>query len=560
MTRYDSFDPPEANPAIRRDTPTPPDGQGPWDFVAQSLLMGWRWLSRMRTALYLLAALAALTLLATAVPQQPNVASTVARWRAGTAGPGVIVSKIIDVFGGYDVFGSPLFMALLMLLFISLTACLIPRYRAWWRILRHTRPPRSRHVSRQPEIGHLATDLSPGEALERTRAHLAKKRWRLRDPALDEGAEPQVAAEKGHLLREGGSLVFHTAFYVLLVSVILGQLLGFKGQVGIVEGQSWTDSPLSYWTYQPGRWWQPSDHPGFGLTLDKFDIDWERSLRFAGQPKLFLSHVTITEPDGTTHKDTVGGNDPLVVDGMKIHQLDWGYAVRVVVKDHGKVVHDGFVTMQTSKDGPFYQGAVKAPSADPDIGLNVYFWPYAPNRDGKPQLTGAPWADAPLLAFEEYRGDLRPDVSQNVNKLDKTFLESKGAGALRPGQGTELGDGVVVTFPEWRRWVGFQVSRQPTIPFLLLGAGLVLLGLLPALYAYRRRLWAVAAIDPETSRTVVTVGGRAFQRSQAFTSEHTRLLDDLAHELDAEPVTAPATPTDAPPETEEPATTEVVHR
>ncbi len=369
-----------------------------------------------------------------------------------------------------------------------------------------------------------------------------------------------MAAEKGHLLREGGSLVFHTAFYVLLVAVIMGQLLGFKGQIGVVEGQSWTDGPISYWTYQPGRWWQPSDHPGFGLTLDKFDIAWERSLRFAGQPKLFLSHVTVTEPDGTTHQDTVGGNDPMNVDGMKIHQLDWGYAARVVVTDHGKVVHDGFITMQTSKDGPYYQGAVKAPSADPDIGLDVYLWPYAPERDGKPQLTGAPWADAPLLGFEEYRGDLQPEVSQNVNKLDTTFLESKGAGAVRVGQGYDLGDGVVVTFPELRRWVGFQVSRQPTIPFLLLGAGLVLLGLLPALYAYRRRLWVTAAVDAETGRTVVTVAGRAFQRPQAFESEHAGLLAGLTDVLDGQPTDDGPTRPPARTGPGEPSTTEVVHR
>ncbi|MGH8899236.1 MAG: cytochrome c biogenesis protein ResB, partial [Egibacteraceae bacterium] len=36
---------------------------------------------------------------------------------------------------------------------------------------------------------------------------------------------PQLAVERGHW-REGGSLVFHTAFYVLLVGVVITHSFG----------------------------------------------------------------------------------------------------------------------------------------------------------------------------------------------------------------------------------------------------------------------------------------------------------------------------------------------
>lgn len=55
--------------------------------------------------------------------------------------------------------------------------------------------------------------------------------------------------------------------------------------------------------------------------------------------------MTVTRPDGSTFDETVGGKDPLVVDGMKIHQLDWGCAPRVVIEEDGEVVHDGFLTL-----------------------------------------------------------------------------------------------------------------------------------------------------------------------------------------------------------------------
>ncbi len=541
MSRIDSPLPPEANPDVRR--PSDPRSDAPVGLVVSSAKLAWRWLKRMRTALYLLGLLGVLTLLATVVPQEPNVPRTVAQWRAGAAGPGQGVSVVLDVLGGYDVFGSPAFLALLLLLFTSLTACLLPRFRAWWRILRRSRPPRSNHLGSQEHVTVLETDVAPDEVHALARRVLARRRWALRDrgPDAEAGLPDQVAAEKGHVLREGGSLAFHTSFYVLLVAIVLGQLLGFTGQVGVVEGASFAETAIGYWTYQPGRWWDDGDHRGFVMTLDEFDVDWYRDVRLGGQPKLFSSTVTIREPDGTSYTDTVGGNDPLIVDGMKIHQLDWGYAPRVVVEVEGEPepVYDGYVTMKPAEGG-FWSGAVKAPGAVPDVGLELFFWPYAPpGDDGTPQLTGAPWADAPLMLFQEYRGDLRLSASQNVNTLDTSDLESAGGGAMRLDGTVEMPDGVTVRFPELRRWVGFQVSRQPTTPFLLLGAFLVLAGLIPALYAYRRRLWVQAVHDEAAGRTRVTVAGRAFQRPQAFGTEHEEIVADLRTAIDGH--TAPPT-------------------
>jgi hypothetical protein len=51
--------------------------------------MAWRGLTRMRTALWLLAGLDLQTAVATVIPQAPNVPSTVEAWLAGEEGPGV---------------------------------------------------------------------------------------------------------------------------------------------------------------------------------------------------------------------------------------------------------------------------------------------------------------------------------------------------------------------------------------------------------------------------------------------------------------------------------------
>ena len=511
--------------------------------------MAWRWLIRMRTALYLLGMLALLTMIATIVPQEPNVPSTVRAWRSGSEGPGTLVAGLVDVFGAFDVYGSTPFLALLVLLFLSLTACLIPRIRAWVRLVRRSQPPLARHLGTQDAVASFTTDRSPDEVHTSADALLNERRWRVRphagptvtaDGSSSEvsapepqrpGPPPQVAAEKGLWTREGGSLVFHLSFYVLVAAIVFGQLLTFEGQRGVVEQEiGFSDTALSYWTYRPGRWFGEDDHAGWRLDLDEFHVDWVRDplAPGAGQPTLFASDVTITPRDGEPFQTSIEGNAPLNLDGTKIHQLDWGYAPRVVVEVDGEVVHDAFLHA-TVTDGGFFRTAVKAASADPDVGLEVFFYPFAPpGDDGNPQLTGAPWDEAPLLLYRQWRGDLQLGATQQtINELDTTALASDGGAFLRPGQSVEV-EGVTVRFPEVRRWVGFQVSSRPQVPWLLLGSALLVAGLIASLYSYRRRLWILAVRDEQDTRTLVTVAGRAFQRPEAFEHEHADVVRELA--------------------------------
>jgi cytochrome c biogenesis protein len=544
------------NPPVRPGRPRP---DGPLAFVRDSALMGWRWLARMRTALYLLGALAVLSIVATAVPQEPNVPSTVAAWREGESGPGTMVSAVLDALGAYDVYGSAIFLAVLLALYISLTGCLIPRIRAWVRLVRTSEPPIARHLGANDERQVLATSASVAEVHDTAARLLGEQHWRVRQHAggPDDPRPAQVAAEKGLWTREGGSLVFHLSFYVLLGAIVFGQLATFEGQRGLVEGDAgFRDTAVSYWSYSPGRWFGEEEHAGWRLELEEFHVDWIRDplAPGAGQPTVFRSDVTVTPPDGAPYAAVIDSNQPLNLDGTRITQLDWGYAPRVVVEVDGEVVHDAFLT-PTLADGGFYRGAVKAPAATPDVGLDVFLYPFAPDdEDGRPVPTGAPWADAPLLVLEQYRGDLLLGATQQtINELDTTELTSEGFAALRLGQTIELGD-VTISFPELRQWVGLQVSSRPQVPFLLLAAVLLTGGLIASLYAYRRRVWVLAVEEGSEGRTLVTVAGRAFQRPEVFEEELADLAEALVEALEPgssdRAATGPAGPTRDPEHTD----------
>lgn len=544
----------------------------------ETAVLFWRWLRRMRTALYLLGALGVAVLIGTVVPQRPNVPETVGRWLAGTEGPGAPAAEVFDVLGFFDVFGAPWFVALLVLLFVSLTACLIPRIRAFWRTARYGRPPLARGLAGRSHAQTFTTRLDPGSAVGRARELLADARFRTRTDEDDDArtapvrsdpdgavvaapaddtsttwsrvdhdpldpdrprqasAARQVAAEKGHIAREGGSLAFHLSFFAILIGVVLGELTSFVGQVGVVERQAFSDTPVAYWSADPGRWWEPSDHTGFRLHLDEFEVEWTED----GLPLEFTSHVTLTSSDGSiVREESTVVNDPIVFQGMKIHQLDWGWAPRIVIEDaSGEVAvpHDGFITMSATDQPGVWRGVVKAPAARPQIGIELFLFPSAPeNEAGELVPTGRPQPDAPAIIYQVWEGDLQLDSVQGVDELDTSQMTQVVRGGLRPGSSVEIADGVTLRFPELGQWAGFQVSRRPTVPLLLAGATVLLVGLLPALYAYRRRIWVEAAPDPRTGVTRVTVAGHAYQRPQVFDEEFERLVEDLRGRLEADP-------------------------
>lgn len=548
MTREDSQAPPRANPPVV-DPARGRRGNGVVAFVLDSVRMGWRWLVRMRTALMLLGVLALMTAVATAVPQYPNVPGTVDAWLAGEEGPGPGVSRTLLAVGAFDVYGSAAFLALLLALFLSLTACLVPRIRAWIRLVRRSRPPLLRYRPERPATV-LSTTVDADAAAVHVADELTDRRWRVRtdEPGTTSGATSgsggtalagvrQVAAEKGLWSREGGSLLFHVSFYVLLAAIVYGQLTSFEGQRGVIEGEpGFADTEVSYWTYRPGRWFGGDQHDGWRLDLDRFHIDWIRDPHApgAGQPTMFRSEVTITPPEGgEPFTAEIEGNRPLNLDGTKIHQLDWGYAPYVEIEVDGQVVHAAFLTTVVADDGSF-RGAAKAPAAEPDVGLEIELFPFAPDgEDGLPRLSGAPWDTDPLLVYHQWRGDLQLGRTQQlVTALDTDLMDNTGWGFLRPGQQAEI-DGVTVRFVELRRWVGFQVSARPQIPWLLVGASMLSIGLVYALYAYRRRYWVLLHPPDDDGRTLVVCHGTAFQRPETFDVELARLGEHLAARLDA---------------------------
>ncbi|MCX8528098.1 MAG: cytochrome c biogenesis protein ResB, partial [Candidatus Nanopelagicales bacterium] len=170
-------------------------------------LLRWLWkqLTSMRTALILLFLLAVASIPGTVLPQRGTNPIKVNQYLADnpTFGP------ILDRLGFFDVFGSPWFSAVYLLLFISLIGCVIPRVRVHWRAMMAPPPAAPRNLQRMSFANDFVSDQSPKEALDVAQKSL--RGWRIR-----RDGDASISAERGYL-RETGNLVFHLALIVVLI-------------------------------------------------------------------------------------------------------------------------------------------------------------------------------------------------------------------------------------------------------------------------------------------------------------------------------------------------------
>ena len=189
----------------------------------------WRWLTSMRTALLLLLLLAVAAVPGSVFPQRNvSIESVNAYLRINPE-----LGRWVDRLWGFDVYASPWFSAIYLLLFASLVGCLVPRLRLHLRNIVARPPDAPARLERLPHFAAAEPTTAPRPRRpSAVRDVLRGQRWRtvLREQA---DGTVTVAAEKGYL-KETGNLVFHFALLALLIGVALGSWYGWHGNILVV--------------------------------------------------------------------------------------------------------------------------------------------------------------------------------------------------------------------------------------------------------------------------------------------------------------------------------------
>ena len=508
----------------------------------------WRQLTSMRTALFLLLLLSVAAVPGSIFPQRNIDAGRVADYIAQNP----TTSPWLDRFGFFDVYASPWFSAIYLLLFVSLVGCIVPRTKVHIAALRATPPRAPSRLTRLDEHAEVVTDLSPEEALGVAREVLRGKRFRLHSHD-----DTSLSGESGYL-RETGNLVFHLALTGIIVGMAVGHVFGWRGDIILPEGTRFASSAGTYNTISPGPWVDTESLPPFVLGLDRLDVQFnETPGRGFGTPRAVTAYTTLQpEPGAPATDETISVNHPITVDGADIFLLGNGYTPVITVRDAAGEILYREATPFLPQDGNYRSvGVIKVPSASPkQLGLTGFFLPTAEPTFVHGPASLFPDAKDPELALSIWEGNLFPgDAPQSVYTLntDEMTQVAKADGSpalirLKPGQTYEIpGDRGTVTFDSVKRFAGLSVRTDPGAPISLVSAILATLGLILGLTIKRRRVFVrVRAAEPGAAgvdspsgdggrpATVVTIGGLSKDSDAGLAAIVAAVHDRLAERND----------------------------
>jgi cytochrome c biogenesis protein len=441
----------------------------------------WRQLTSMRTALILLLLLAVAAIPGSVFPQRQQNPLAVRAFLEGNPG----IGPWLDRLSLFDVYGSPWFSAIYLLLFISLIGCVLPRSLEHARAI-GARPPRTpRNLSRLEEYRRI--EGGRDGQLDRAEQHLRGQRFRT------ERYDASVSAEKGYL-REVGNLAFHLALVLLLIAIALGASQGSRGEAIVNEGETFVNVPTGYDNLDLGRLFPVEKLPPFSVTVEKFVPTFAAD----GLPLDYTAFVRATDAGGRTDTTTLRVNHPLTFGSTRVYLIAHGYSAQVTVRDgEGAVVFKGPVAMLPQDSNLTSTGAIKVPDARPEqIGFLATFLPTAAFDADRGGFSRYPDALDPRLLLSAWKGDLGLDsgVPQSVYRLDVADLTRVGVKALAPGESWAF-DGGSITFDGWNRWINLQVVRDPGKGLALVGSIAAMAGLLMSLLLRRRRIWVRVGDD-----------------------------------------------------------------
>ena len=465
----------------------------------------WRQLTSMRTALILLMMLGLAAIPGSLIPQRTSNPIAVRDFLEAKPG----LSVWYERFSLFDVYSSPWFSAIYILLFISLIGCVLPRTVEHFHAMRALPPLTPRNLDR---MEFYSTFEASAQTLGQARAWFKKNRFRVRE---ENGS---ISAEKGYL-RETGNLLFHLSLIFILIGVSFGSLYGLRGEAIVNVGERFVNVPTSYDTLALGKLTKDSDLPQFTITVDKFVAQYNPK---TSAPLDYTANVT-TVINGESKSQIIKVNSPLTFGSTRVYLQANGYSPVVTVRDsQGKVAFQGPVTFLPQDGNLRSIGAIKVPDADPEVGFVASFLPTYSRTTNNGGISIYPQLLDPRLLFSVWSGDLglNSGIPQSVYRIDTSKMQNLGLGSLKIGESYSYPGGTI-TLEGVVPWINLQFVEDRGKGFALFGAIFAILGLLSSLYGRRRRIWV------RITGSRVEVAGLAKNNAPGLESEIARLVESV---------------------------------
>ena len=354
----------------------------------------WGWLSSVRTAILLIAAIAVLCLIGIYFIQAPMevIGDPVAypAWTQQNALPSYgSLTPVFDWLQFFTVFSSWYFKLLLTILSLSIVVCTLNRVPAIWQNFAHPLIRRSdkfyRNALERSEFFHA-------NAVEWTRAALRKRHYRMRSIVETEAHGDGSTGEITYLYASKNSwatlstFIFHAALVMLLMAGVVSQWRGF-GQnslagrflpapvVNFANGLAGFSFDQALPNGQSAIVYPRGTPHNISFRVNTFTATFDPK---SGLATDYVTDLSVYQ-DGVlaARSNHLRVNDPLNYQGIGFHQSSLIPSVDITITDRqGNILFNQPIVLDQSANavaGTTVDFAHNIPLADSDLTMSVFF-------------------------------------------------------------------------------------------------------------------------------------------------------------------------------------------
>jgi cytochrome c biogenesis protein len=395
--------------------------------------------------------------------------------------------RMLDALNMFDMYHSWWFLLLLVLFTVNLACCTIDRLPRVLKVVRN--PKTTLDDNLEKSLGLVDRWKKKGSLDEWADKYAEAMGKAIGKPLVTRNSDTiHLYAERGVVSRFG-VYVTHTSIVIIFIGAIVGNVLGFKGFVNILEGQS-----IRQVSTPSGN---RSIDLDFAVRCNKFSLTFytDQHGHQTQQPKEYASDLSVIENGREVLRKKIVVNDPLQYKGIWFYQSSYGQAGSATAQ---VTVHDAGGAPVTALQ--LYAGMpVEIPGYGSITGMD-----YQQNFQGlgpallvsleKPgQPTAQFWLPQARPDFDRGRKDRH---SFSFGGLNQAF------------------------------YTGLQVAKDPGVNIVWVGCTLMVVGILIAFFMSHQRLWV--RLSPSVDgRVEVVLAGSASKNRLAFEKKFEKIQGDL---------------------------------
>jgi cytochrome c biogenesis protein len=406
--------------------------------------------------------------------------------------------RALDAAGLTDVFHARWFVALLMLVSMSIIAASVQRFpNAWWYFARPYKSPdesfrRALPTQAQVAVASEEQGLNAAERALRHQGYRAERIVRANSFSL--------FAER-HRISEMAVYIVHASLLLIFLGGIVDALYGWRGFLMLTPGDQNNQVEVRNGATRTLSFSIRCDGTGEETYGD-------------GTPKRWWSKLAVLENGREVERREIAVNDPLVYEGVRFYQASWGRTGKLDRLILEASPANGVT--RASQEISLAEDQTAALDADTSVQLAEFIPDYVV-EDGRVYARSNDVVNPAVHMIVTSKKTGR-SVNYWLPEIPGVAENESSPYVFEP---IDLKTGV---------YTGLQVSHEPGQGSVWAGVVLMAIGLTLVFYVSHVRLWVVPVRDGN-GQLALWVGGTANRNRDAFDRKFKHLVEQIHQEL-----------------------------